>query len=338
VDSRSAWRWALEVLAEHSILINPTLTSRDLAADDAPRVMSMEYSVAIADVGSLTELLYLRHLGTPHAARRPLPSAFRHAKPGVLPYRDGVDILFSTDDYGGDDDDVMTSSAKDAGRRDNARIIQCGVLGCTESFAVKFARQHASWHIAHDQDLERKVGVPVALLCGQCAAYPATQYAVDGASGPGCSVWLTKHGKSQKPHTLCKIVGQVDFSLGAAATSTTTMPSTNIPLQCPLCPTRPMPQFFWAVGGMGAHWNRAHASTVMPVALKKATEVSSAQLQRLKSFSVARAPRAAPKRPQRRRKRANQSLKSGAPRPAVEPWKPRATDGMPTRVILLALT
>jgi hypothetical protein len=66
-----------------------------------------------------------------------------------------------------------------------------------------------------------------------------------------------------------------------------------------------MPQFFWAVGGMVAHWNRAHASTVMPAALKKATEVSSAQLHRLKSFSAARAPRAA-----RRAKAASASKKA----------------------------
>jgi hypothetical protein len=72
----------------------------------------------------------------------------------------------------------------------------------------------------------------------------------------------------------------------------TRVPSTNIPVQCPACPSKPMPQFFWAHGGIESHWNRAHASIRMPAELKEKTAVSGQQRDRLRKFARASAPSA----------------------------------------------
>ena len=82
-------------------------------------------------------------------------------------------------------------------------------------------------------------------------------------------MWVEKKGKTLKPHFRCQSVGTVDFSMGSAAKSTSAQPSTNIPIQCPECGTKPMAQFFWKYKGMMAHWQRAHSTKTMPVELSE---------------------------------------------------------------------
>jgi sarcosine oxidase delta subunit len=57
--------------------------------------------------------------------------------------------------------------------------------------------------------------------------------------------------------------------MGSAAKSTSAQPSTNIPIQCPECGTKPMAQFFWKYKGMLAHWKRAHSTETMPAELSE---------------------------------------------------------------------
>ena len=82
-------------------------------------------------------------------------------------------------------------------------------------------------------------------------------------------MWVEKKGKTLKPHFRCQPVGTVDFSMGSAAKSTSAQPSSNIPIQCPECGTKPMAQFFWKYKGMLAHWKRAHSTETMPAELSE---------------------------------------------------------------------
>jgi hypothetical protein len=58
-------------------------------------------------------------------------------------------------------------------------------------------------------------------------------------------VRVEKKGKFLMPHFRCQSVGTVKFSVGSAAKSTSAQPSTNTPIQCPECGTKPIAQFFW---------------------------------------------------------------------------------------------
>ena len=87
-------------------------------------------------------------------------------------------------------------------------------------------------------------------------------------------MWVEKKGKTLKPHFRCQSVGTVVFSMGSAAKSTSAQPSTNIPIQCPECGTKPMAQFFWKYKGMMAHWQRAHSTKTMPVELSEQLKIS----------------------------------------------------------------
>ena len=70
-----------------------------------------------------------------------------------------------------------------------------------------------------------------------------------------------------RPRFRCQSVGTVDFSMGSAAKSTSAQLSTNTPIQCPECGTKPMAQFFWKSKGMMAHWQHARKTKTMPAEL-----------------------------------------------------------------------
>jgi len=121
--------------------------------------------------------------------------------------------------------------------------------------------------------------------CGLCAVRPQMQFSAEGASGGGCPVWVEKKGKTLKPHFRCQSVGTVDFSMGSEAKSTSAQPSTNIPIQCPECGTKPMAQFFWKYKGMMAHWQRAHSTKTMPVELSEQLKISEKEKEGLVKFA-----------------------------------------------------
>ena len=114
---------------------------------------------------------------------------------------------------------------------------------------------------------------------------PQMQFSAEGASGGGCPVWVEKKGKTLKPHFRCQSVGTVDFSMGSAAKSTSAKPSTNTPIQCPECGTKPMAQFFWKYKGMMAHWQRAHSTKTMPVELSEQLKISEKEKGGLVKFA-----------------------------------------------------
>jgi len=73
--------------------------------------------------------------------------------------------------------------------------------------------------------------------------------------------------------------------MGSAAKSTSAQPSTNIPIQCPECGTKPMAQFFWKYKGMMAHWQRAHSTKTMPVELSEQLKISEKEKGGLVKFA-----------------------------------------------------
>ena len=73
--------------------------------------------------------------------------------------------------------------------------------------------------------------------------------------------------------------------MGSAAKSTAAQPSTNIPIQCTECGTKPMKQFFWKYLGMKAHWQRAHPTKTMPTELAEQLKISEKEKSGLVKFA-----------------------------------------------------
>ena len=187
--------------------------------------------------------------------------------------------------------------------------------GCTEVFPVRLIRHHVAWHLLvgglGDDGAGGGGGGGGDAPCGLCAVRPQMQFSAEGASGGGCPVWVEKKGKTLKPHFRCQPVGTVDFSMGSAAKSTSAQPSTNIPIQCPECGTKPMAQFFWKYKGMLAHWKRAHSTKTMPAELSEQLKPSEKEKSDLVKFAKSSGAGAA------KRKRASDAAATPAATAAV---------------------
>ncbi|KIK78312.1 hypothetical protein PAXRUDRAFT_78871, partial [Paxillus rubicundulus Ve08.2h10] len=99
---------------------------------------------------------------------------------------------------------------------------------CEKTVKHKALRSHMGGHILQAQMgiSEDDINVPVSMVdpCGFC-----------GQSGH--PVWLVKEGRKRtfQPSSSCPF--SIIFSIGAAANSMKTSPSTNAPIRCPLCPS-----------------------------------------------------------------------------------------------------
>ena len=183
-----------------------------------------------------------------------------------------------------EDPTVKASSSASVSKRDNQRKVTCGFPGCDREFKASDIRQHTGWHLQFSREGAAE------LPCGMCGVMTQCGFVGNNASAPPncCPAWLEKGtGKSKKPVTLCRIVGQVNYSHGAALKSTDTSPCTNVLLQCPACPTKPMASFFWKYDGMSAHWRTAHPTKTMPGELVDALKVSDAALPAVSEPSTA---------------------------------------------------
>ena len=251
--------------------------------------LKITYSVECNDLDDALQLLYIKMQSLPLSMRLPLPSAPAGSH---LPYVGG-DVDFIAD--GSEDGGVQTARSSIAGKRENERSVECSVEGCTEVFPARLIRHHVAWHLllggvgggagGGGSSGSGGSGGGGDAPCGLCAVRPQMQFSAEGASGGGCPVWVEKKGKTLKPHFRCQSVGTVDFSMGSAAKSTSAQPSTNIPIQCPECGTKPMAQFFWKYKGMMAHWQRAHSTKTMPVELSEQLKISEKEKEGLVKFA-----------------------------------------------------
>ena len=107
------------------------------------------------------------------------------------------------------------------------------------------------------------------------------------ADAPGCCVWLENNDTKRKatiPRTFCKVLGEVAYRQSDAVKCTKASPATNHIVACPVCPVKPMQQFFWSYN-MELHWKRAHGSQQMPPELLQEITLSDEEqtgLQKLK--------------------------------------------------------
>ena len=171
---------------------------------------------------------------------------------------------------------------------------------------------HTAFHILNSD-------ITLDYPCGVCGLHNANQYSTDPSAVEGCATWLAGRrglqigGKGLLVPTIhCKVVGEFNFSLKIASHFNKANPCTNTVLQCPECPGKPFPVFFWKYAGsdpskpkgMLAHWRLKHSQRSMPEVLKDQLKVSTQEQQEV--LAVGKAP------PKLRKRR-----KAGAPGPAA---------------------
>jgi hypothetical protein len=179
--------------------------------------------------------------------------------------------------------EAMGPACSAAAAAATTRLVTCAVPGCGAEVQAKEMRQHAAWHIKVQPQSVATLMMP----CGLCASYEQMQYSASAADAPGCCVWLENDDTKRKattPRTFCKVVGEVAYRQSDAEKCSKASPATNHIVACPVCPVKPMRQFFWSYN-MDTHWKRAHSSQQMPPELLKeitVTEPEQTGLQKLK--------------------------------------------------------
>jgi len=164
------------------------------------------------------------------------------------------------------------------------RLVTCEIEGCSAELEVRQMLQHVAWHIKMKPETVAHLCMP----CGLCGAYEQQQYSATPGDQPGCCAWLEdddKKNKATRPRTICKVLGELAYRQSDAMKSSKLSPGTNHLLACPLCPTKPMKQYFWSYN-MPTHWERSHKSQQMPPELLKEITVSLAELTGLQSLKV----------------------------------------------------
>jgi len=127
-----------------------------------------------------------------------------------------------------------------------AATVTCVI--CGQDWRPDAMRQHMGFHLLHERSK-----VPAMYPCGFCGGESA-QFSSDPAQLSGCAVWF----HNAQPKMLCKLVGDVKYSIGSAAKSSKATPCTNRPLLCPQCPAKPGVAH-WKLN-MPSHWQNAHSS------------------------------------------------------------------------------
>ena len=163
-------------------------------------------------------------------------------------------------------------------------VLNCGIILADANHAVN----HTSYHRLHTPSLLRDTET-CALCLGPASACPA---------------FLLKTSSLQPRHfytifspgaAISDAASGVKFISAGMSKSTTTMPSTNIPIVCPVCEpaladaehkltsqvsdkksTKKLPAMRPAVMkyNFRAHWARLHGSTVIPAGLSQAIELA----------------------------------------------------------------
>ena len=255
----------IEVYAKDSSLINPAMRTIMTAAP--------EFYISRQDAHAVLEKLCLGYKDTV------LPDLSKHAT--QVPYTyDKKPILYSMID---DVNIVLSSRVSNAGKRAEKIDVTCFIKGCTERFDVKKLRHHVSWHIFHDQDLVTKVcPVPVSKLCSICGTSKASTYTE--APENCCSLYLRKKGRTWNFEFKCCKVKSFSIGYKAALKSVKSAPSTNVPIECPICS---------AGGGMKQeipkynflqHWEDHHKTLEMSEELKDSITIDDTEIENLKEF------------------------------------------------------
>ena len=263
----------------HAVTLNPDVDI--LPPDDVGGSRSSMYMFDVASVSEAAKCLWSEvQPSRPELAQLP--------EGGCLPYQAhlggdhelGTITAFNL--AGGAE--AMGSACSAAAAAATTRLVRCAFPGCSVEVQAKEMRQHAAWHIKVQPQSVATLTMP----CGLCASYEQMQYsASEAADAPGCCVWLENNDTKRKatiPRTVCKVVGEVAYRQSEAVKCSKASPATNHIVACPVCPVKPMQQYFWSYN-MDTHWKRAHGSQQMPPELLKEitlTEPEQMGLQKLK--------------------------------------------------------
>jgi hypothetical protein len=138
-------------------------------------------------------------------------------------------------------------------------VVVCDL--CARGVKTDEMRHHTSAHVFFDESwlAETRPAFP----CGYCGTRSAVPFTSAATMVAGCPTGLVKgRGGSYKPTGTCKLIGTPKYAHKAALTSTTSGPSTNVPLKCPKCPDRP--GVFVFKYSMPKHYALEHRSHTMP--------------------------------------------------------------------------
>ena len=100
---------------------------------------------------------------------------------------------------------------------------------CSMEVKVAEMRNHIAAHLMYDDDC---INRPL-FGCAFCGSRSAVPFTVAVSMVVGCPTGLAKVNRSLKHTGTCKLIGTPKHAHKAAMISTQSMPSTNVPLQCP---------------------------------------------------------------------------------------------------------
>lgn len=264
----------LEVLAEHSTLINPDLCERDIGITEF--YMSFDSAKEIFDRLVLKYNNLKRKTVLPDISKLSQKVPYQYAnKP----------ILFSVIEGSAK---IATSKSSQAVSREKNQKVHCKI--CGDQFEIGMIRHHIASHIKHDPELEDKVNpIPISQLCCMCGVSKALTFspAPDG----GCALWQEKNSArgAWKVNYICKNVSPHEFNYATAIKFSTNAPSTNVPIECPVCSserkrgqvrkTQCIPKY-----NFEAHWNQHHSDRSMDdyPGLRDLVQVSNEEVKRLR--------------------------------------------------------
>ena len=231
----------------------------------------IELVLAMESLINVLKVLKIEHLNE-SISKSVLPHYKNHSR---IPYCHRLDKNLLILKY--DDDDVVKASKnKKASLRQNLDVVYCAVDGCNASFCKNDMWHHASWHFIHDPNFMTKSKRD---LCGFCAK-GKTIHSKTLDTVPGhCSVWNEK-GRSFKINANCYNHGLFSLSYKTASKYSRDQPSTNIPIECPLCPGKFYFKYFFK-----DHWVEIHGNLRLPNNLKSVLEIHSEEKKNIVKFS-----------------------------------------------------
>lgn len=140
----------------------------------------------------------------------------------------------------------------------NDAMVECPL--CKMSWSAKMMLHHMGAHLLQESWAEYNQVKP-QMPCGTCGVNESVgQFMVDPSQARGCPVSLTQGSTKRvwKPVHQCQLVGAIEYTLGAAATSTLETPCTNRPMKCKHC------EEFIMTYSMAQHYSAKHSTTTMP--------------------------------------------------------------------------
>ena len=140
------------------------------------------------------------------------------------------------------------------------------------------ARHHIGAHLLFDEQWTERPTFP----CGFCGTRPAVPYTDSASLVSGCPTALVKASSGTFAHKgACKLAGEMKYSHKSALKSAEGSPCTNVPMLCPLCPSKPGVTVYKY--SMEQHWRSGHPEAVITAAMKETVEISASERRWLRA-------------------------------------------------------